>query len=232
MPSAYGANCEHYRSFCSIWAPCCCKYVSCRQCHDKAVSHKLVRSEISHVRCERCNKSDQPVSSSCVACHKPFSEYFCAKCRLYAADGVAFHCEKCGICRAGSPHESIHCNTCGVCVRREAMDKHICRPAILDGDCPVCCESLHDSTEDVVQTTCGHALHAKCLKIIIAYSDKCPVCRTPIVRAKTNVLENNACSMQSEETVPTTIHVFEEESNFAKLSNCAAGSCTCGLAVS
>lgn len=169
-------GCAHYPRACSIKPACCDEWYTCRLCHDAVQSHPCVRREIEEVKCMRCNE-EQPVAKACRSCHKDFAAYFCAICRLYddTPNKPLYHCEKCGICRVGD--KNYHCDKCNACVAAVTdKKKHMCLKGSLDTYCPCCKGYLYDSTEKVVFTLCGHAMHAVCLKQYADTSYTCPLC--------------------------------------------------------
>lgn len=58
----------------------------------------------------------------------------------------------------------------------EAANSHHCRQRALESDCPVCGESLFDSSSPAKELACGHFMHADCLQQHLLYSYTCPVC--------------------------------------------------------
>ena len=84
----------------------------CRLCHDAIhleaemdpkKNHQLNRHKVTKIKCLRCN-TVQPKARACINCKEEFAKYFCEICCLYDDNGDKkgfFHCDGCGICRAG-----------------------------------------------------------------------------------------------------------------------------------
>lgn len=103
-------------------------------------------------------------------------------CKLFNA-GDTYHCQLCNVCRRGQGLgiDFRHCLNCNACIAIGRFDKHPCVSNALQGDCPVCMESLFRSTNEIKSLSCGHPMHTRCL---LRYMDKmgdseitCPTCR-------------------------------------------------------
>jgi len=102
--------------------------------------------------------------------------YFCGTCKFFDNDlskGI-WHCEKCGLCRAGHKDKYEHCDTCGMCL---PPGEHIHGERVFEADCPVCAEYLLTSTKkSFTPKPCGHPIHTKCWKQLITGRYSCPIC--------------------------------------------------------
>lgn len=180
MSSKPATGCEHYVRSCEIKAPCCGKYFSCHHCHDHQEDHALDRSTVQLVLCLRCDETDQPIASNCRNCGKEFAPYACTDCALFCDLENVFHCEYCGICRRGTRDTIEHCHTCNSCVVKDTLPFHKCRPNALHDDCPICLSYMYYSREPVVHLPCTHVIHAACLKALLKYRPRCPICAKAI----------------------------------------------------
>ena len=112
-------GCKHFRRNCSYLCSCCSRWYFCSYCHDSEMSgfinggHELERKCIVAMKCMNCGK-EQPPSVQCIRCNIAMSTYFCAVCKFWDNDGShqLFHCDKCGVCRAGKREDYIHCDKC------------------------------------------------------------------------------------------------------------------------
>ena len=62
-------------------------------------------------------------------CKEDFAKYFCLVCCLYDDNGDKkgfFHCDGCGICRAGGADKFFHCDTCECCLSIMMKADHKC----------------------------------------------------------------------------------------------------------
>ena len=183
-------GCPHYSRACKLRHPKSGKLYTCRLCcaqqrelpmgeHDEP----LDRYAVSEVMCMRCNTlqpaEDRCMSPECASRGKPFAKYFCRICHLYD-DGSRpiFHCPYCNTCRLGKGLgiDFRHCAKCNACVSL-ADDSHHCIPQKLQGSCPICRDSLFQSTEPLRGLKCGHVMHLKCFtEYRRDYSYTCPLC--------------------------------------------------------
>jgi len=46
----------------------------------------------------------------------------------------------------------------------------------------MCCICLEENNNNNITLQCGHKLHKKCLKELLDYSNKCPMCRQNIFK--------------------------------------------------
>lgn len=175
-------GCKHYRRFCQKKAPCCGVFFPCRVCHNEqqqgTCTVEFDRSAVREVRCNIC-RTEQPVSKSCIKCGILFGKYYCNICHFWDnVDKGQFHCNGCGICRAGGRDNFIHCDRCRACYSIRFFDHHKCAENVLEGNCPVCQERLHTSRKPLHVPHCGHVLHKGCFEQLIASGQNytCPTC--------------------------------------------------------
>jgi len=157
-------GCSHYQRKCKLVAPCCDTAYNCRFCHDEATNnHSLDRRSVTEVVCLVCS-ARQAVSNLCTTpdCGTVFGgKYFCEVCKLYDdVDKGQFHCDGCGICRAGGRDNFSHCDTCGLCL--PANKTHKCISNTSHNNCPVCLEDIHTSRLEAHIPPCSHLLHNEC----------------------------------------------------------------------
>ena len=173
-------GCKHYRRRAMLIAPCCGQEHVCRLCHDETVSgHSLDRYSVAEMRCMECG-SRQPVASTCATCAAPMARYYCSICHLFDDDPHRdiYHCPFCNFCRRGKGLgvDSFHCMSCNACMSLELFNKHRCTESALAGTCPVCSDSLFDSSAPIKEMPCGHFMHSMCFAAYTRYSYTCPVC--------------------------------------------------------
>ena len=48
----------------------------------------------------------------------------------------------------------------------------------------MCCICLKDDNKNYITLDCGHKLHKTCLKELLYYSNKCPMCRQRIFKER------------------------------------------------
>lgn len=183
-------GCSHYQTNCKLECPQCLKWYTCRFCHDAEVSdHKLVRNEVKHILCMRCNAPQFPEANYCVNCEEELANYFCRECVLYDndPDKDIYHCDKCGICRLGLglSKDYFHCDTCNICLTIDLKDNHTCVTNTTHCNCPICNEYLFTSVNKVVFMKCGHLIHQSCYDEMIKHSYKCPICKKTVVNSET-----------------------------------------------
>ena len=183
-------GCQHYQNNCKLECPLCLKWYTCRFCHDDEItSHKLVRNEVKHILCMRCNVPQFPETNYCVNCEEELANYFCRKCVLYDndPDKIIYHCDKCGICRLGLGLEKdfFHCDTCNICLTIDLKDNHKCVSNTTHCNCPICNDFLFTSVSKVVFMKCGHLIHQSCYDEMIKHSYKCPICKKTVVNSET-----------------------------------------------
>ena len=178
-------GCSHYQRNCKLECPICFRWYPCRFCHDSEVkSHRLVRSEVKHVLCMKCNVPQVPDTNYCTNCKQELAEYFCLKCKLYDNDTTKdiYHCDKCGICRLGLglDKDFFHCDICNICLSIDLKEKHKCVSNTAHCNCPICNEYLFVSMSKVVFMSCGHLIHQACYDEMIKHSFRCPLCKKTI----------------------------------------------------
>jgi len=179
-------SCSHYRRYCNIWAPCCRKIVCCHRGHDESrscsVSLTTNRSSITTIICMSCKRRQTitDASKTCRYCSQVFGQYFCRICRMWDK-GPAFHCSRCGHCINNPRQETYHCTVCNMCYPITSRD-HRC--AIFD-KCASCRQPLRGSHQRSYATPCGHTMHERCYRDILARSNICPFpgCRKPLRRS-------------------------------------------------
>lgn len=173
-------GCKHYARTCKSLVACCDVFVSCRLCHDEAFEmadgHVCDRQAIRTVLCMLCDEV-QPVGVACRKCRRPFSDYHCRKCVLYAGnERPMHHCDKCGLCRLGTPESNVHCDNCNSCFLKADAETHPCTPSSMKGNCPICCMPLFTSTKPCTNLPCGHSLHQDCHQALLEHDYRCSVC--------------------------------------------------------
>ncbi|MHA1683310.1 MAG: RING finger and CHY zinc finger domain-containing protein [Promethearchaeota archaeon] len=185
-------GCSHYQRKCDVWAKCCKRYFPCRKCHDEEMDspnrpmelqHTIDRKEIKKIKCRYC-ACEQVPRASCKECGVSFARYCCLVCNLYDDDPKKkiYHCDDCGVCLVGSRKNSAHCKTCDYCMSREDFSTHECFKDVLKRPCPVCLDSLQDSTELVRVLPCGHPIHVRCqLEMIRKRMYCCPICSKSMI---------------------------------------------------
>lgn len=175
-------SCQHYIRRCSLLAPCCVKYYSCRLCHNDKEDHELDRKTVQQIKCLQCG-SCQTVASHCKDCGIKFGRYFCTICRLYDdQEKGQFHCNGCGICRVGGEANFFHCSRCDMCLGIQLKDSHKCVEKSSRSDCPICYEDIHTSRIPAHVPSCGHLLHNTCFsKLLESGGYACPICNRSMV---------------------------------------------------
>jgi len=137
----------------------------CEQSREMATQDKdspLDRYEVKEILCMRCNAlqpaSDKCINADCESKGKPFSRYTCKICNFYddTSKKAIYHCPFCNVCRSGQGLgiDYRHCMRCNACV--SLTDEHHCIPQRLQGNCPICHESMFESTEPLRGMKCGH----------------------------------------------------------------------------
>lgn len=174
-------GCCHYKRLCKLYAECCRSYVSCRLCHDDEIGwdHKLDRYTVKKIMCMVCQTEQQASAECCNPCCpvNRFASYYCDVCHLYDdSDVEIYHCEDCGICRKGERDSYTHCKRCNTCIRRDQQDCHFCRELDPQLSCPCCLDDFTAGNDDVVWTSCAHAMHASCWEKYTVFKTTCPIC--------------------------------------------------------
>ena len=197
MADAY-SGCEHYRRKALLQCPLprCSAWVSCRFCHDAqhydnlgdpALQHQFERTKVTRVRCTGCSL-EQPPAQACAGCGLVLGAYFCALCILYDDAGAAkglWHCEQCGLCRAGGKEKFFHCDGCGSCLSLLTKEGHKCSGPGLKQDCPFCLEGMWASRKQSIAMRCGHWVHSECFNDYLASRPspfaRCPLCASCVL---------------------------------------------------
>ncbi len=179
-------GCSHYARDCQLFAPCCQTFYTCRLCHDDAVAdHTLDRYSVRAMRCFHCGRR-QPIRQKCRYCKRLLAEYYCHICHLFIGKStrkLAFHCDQCGMCRAGKKDAWRHCVTCGTCVPKRGQ-QHRCRADFMKQNCPICLEDLMQTVRQSCTLPCGHLIHEHCLREMQRQGQwRCGVCQRAIYPA-------------------------------------------------
>ncbi len=190
-------GCEHYMRECKLRHPTTGELYTCRLCceeirqshrHSDEVLPQLDRYNVTEVLCMKCG-SLQPAGKVCVntECEsniksKPFAANYCSICHLYDDSGTSiYHCPFCNVCRKGKGLgiDFRHCMRCNACV--SISEKHKCISQRLMGNCPICHETMFESTEPLRGLKCGHVMHLSCFNEYLARATlgklTCPLCK-------------------------------------------------------
>mmetsp|Transcript_13353 Transcript_13353/g.27993 ORF Transcript_13353/g.27993 Transcript_13353/m.27993 type:complete len:875 (-) Transcript_13353:1593-4217(-) len=185
-------GCHHYARACKLRHPITGRLFTCRLCCDQdreasAPNEKekppLDRYAVTEITCMKC-KTLQPsakhcVNTECELHEKGFAKYFCDICNLYDdRSRPIFHCPYCNTCRMGKGLgiDFRHCMRCNACVSL-ADKNHRCIPQKLQGSCPICHDTLFNSTEPLKGLRCGHVMHLSCYtKYCRGQNYTCPLC--------------------------------------------------------
>uniref|UniRef100_A0A7S1GIX4 RING finger and CHY zinc finger domain-containing protein 1 n=1 Tax=Cyclophora tenuis TaxID=216820 RepID=A0A7S1GIX4_CYCTE len=195
-----GANggvlgCPHYSRSCKLRHPTSGRLYTCRLCCAqerenplKEQDSPLDRYAVKEILCMRCTTL-QPANEKCInqACDSKgarFAKYYCQICHLYDDDPEKqiYHCPFCNVCRSGRGLgiDYRHCMRCNACVSLEDTDHH-CIPQRLQATCPICHESMFQSTEPLKGLKCGHVLHLSCFtRYMRGQSYTCPLCKKSV----------------------------------------------------
>lgn len=183
-------GCPHYARACKLRHPVSGRLYTCRLCCEqerempsKDQDEPLDRYAVSEIMCMKCNAlqpaEDRCINPNCESDGKPFAKYFCRICHLYDdRPRPIFHCPYCNTCRMGLGLgiDFRHCMRCNACVSLEDHE-HRCIPQKLQGSCPICHESLFQSTEPLRGLKCGHVMHMSCFtNYRRGQSYNCPLC--------------------------------------------------------
>ena len=188
-------GCHHYARACKLRHPVSGKLYTCRLCSEQereasvtpSTNHKdnppLDRYAVTEISCMKC-KTLQPAAQKCVntdceLSKKGFAKYFCDICNLYDdRDRPIFHCPYCNTCRMGKGLgiDFRHCMRCNACVSLDDKN-HRCIPQKLQGSCPICHDTLFNSTEPLKGLRCGHVMHLSCFtEYCRGQNYTCPLC--------------------------------------------------------
>lgn len=184
-------GCEHYARGCKLRHPATGQLFTCRLCCEEVrAANKysdetlpvLDRQAVTEILCMQCGAL-QPAGSKCVNidCQyhtKPFAKHFCSICHLYDNDEnkKIYHCPYCNVCRKGEGLgvDFRHCMRCNACIGVSEYDTHVCIPQRLQGNCPICHDSMFESTEPLRGMQCGHVMHLSCFN---QYASRCSFMR-------------------------------------------------------
>jgi len=188
-------GCPHYARSNKLRHPASGRLYTCRLCCEqdrenplKDKDSPLDRYAVTEVLCMRCNTL-QPASAHCIhpscpAQGKPFASHYCGICNFYDDDATKkiYHCPFCNVCRSGLGLgiDYRHCMRCNACVSL-SDSYHTCIPQSLQGNCPICHDSMFESTEPLRGLKCGHVMHLSCFSLYIrgqAYT--CPLCKKSV----------------------------------------------------
>lgn len=186
-------GCPHYARACKLRHPISGHLHTCRICCEQKreagsakgeVEPPLDRYAVQEVLCMACTTL-QPAGKHCI---KPdcelhtktegFARYYCDICHLYDdRPRPVFHCPYCNTCRLGKGLgiDFRHCMRCNACVAID--EEHRCIPQKLQGSCPICHETLFNSTEPLRGLQCGHVMHLSCFNDYRREQNyTCPLC--------------------------------------------------------
>jgi len=184
-------GCPHYARSCKLRHPTSGRLYTCRLCceqtREMATNNKdspLDRYEVKEVLCMICGAlqpaSDKCVNADCSSAGKPFARYSCNICNFYddSSSKSTYHCPFCNVCRSGQGLgiDYYHCMRCNACV--SIKDEHHCIPQRLQGNCPICHETMFESTEPLRGLRCGHVMHLGCFSMYMrGQTYTCPLCK-------------------------------------------------------
>ena len=110
-------GCAHYKRNVKLQCSVCCRWYTCRFCHDQVEDHSLIRRETKNMLCMLCGCA-QPVAEQCRDCGERGAWYYCGVCKLWDDDleKYIYHCDDCGICRLGKGlgKDFYHCKVCAL----------------------------------------------------------------------------------------------------------------------
>lgn len=205
--SAKTLGCKHYKRRCKLRHPVSGRLYTCRLCCDqdrntvgKERDLPLDRYLVREVLCMSCGalqpSSGTCANASCESRASGFSRYHCRICNLFddEAGKNIYHCQYCNVCRVGQQLgiDYRHCMRCNACVKIKPGKKgkgfkdHKCIPQTLQGTCPVCTDSMFESTQRLRRLACGHVMHLECFKL---YQNNmksngtlitCPLCKKSV----------------------------------------------------
>lgn len=197
-------GCPHYARSVKKRHPSSGRLYTCRLCCEQDREHPLKhhdspldRYKVTEVLCMRCGAlqpaDKQCANPKCESKGKPFARYHCKICNLYDDSPLKkiYHCPFCNVCRtgAGLGIDYRHCMRCNACVSLSTStsssngdgNDHVCIPHRLQGNCPICHESMFESTKPLRGLKCGHVMHLACFTMYIrgqAYT--CPLCKKSV----------------------------------------------------
>jgi hypothetical protein len=197
-------GCPHYARSIKKRHPESGRLYTCRLCceqdRERPLKHHdspLDRYKVTEVLCMRCGAlqptDKQCANPKCESKGKPFARYYCKICNLYDDSPLKkiYHCPFCNVCRSGAGLgiDYRHCMRCNACVSLSTnastsnggSNDHVCIPHRLQGNCPICHESMFESTKPLRGLKCGHVMHLSCFAMYIrgqAYT--CPLCKKSV----------------------------------------------------
>jgi len=191
-------GCKHYARTCKLRHPVTGQIFNCRLCCEEVREANgyndelpvLDRHEVTEILCMRCNTL-QPAGPKCISescsANPRFAKYSCKICNLYDDANIEiYHCPYCNVCRKGQGLgiDFRHCMRCNACISIPDYDDHVCIPQRLQGHCPICRESLFESTAPLRGLSCGHVMHLSCFKLYVLSCRfgkiTCPYCKREI----------------------------------------------------
>jgi len=175
-------SCKHVTSFAEIKCGICSKSFLCTKCHAKN-SPDGHAFKFESLKCLKCESVSEVFTSKCSYkyCDLVFADYCCTSCYLLDSRMKFTHCTACNICRPNIVYDKLvqydHCKTCNTCY----TEKHICMES--NTSCAICLTEFSESRLlSVAYGVCGHKFHYTCYKKHLQNSDKCPICRTNIIK--------------------------------------------------
>lgn len=188
-------GCPHYARSCKLRHPSSGRLYTCRLCCEqerempmKDQDSPLDRYAVTEVLCMRCGalqpSDDRCVNPKCESRGKPYAKYNCDICNFYddGPNKSIYHCPFCNVCRSGAGLgiDYRHCMRCNACVSLAESDHH-CIPQRLQGNCPICHETMFESTEPLRGLKCGHVMHLSCFGMYMrGHSYTCPLCKKSV----------------------------------------------------
>lgn len=190
-------GCRHYARSCKLRHPETGQLFTCRVCCEDVRQNTkgayealpiLERHDVTEILCMKCGAL-QPAGPKCVndECESKgelFAKHHCSICNLYDNDEnrEIYHCPFCNVCRKGKGLgiDFRHCMRCNACISIDEYDTHVCISQRLQGNCPICHESMFESTEPLRGMKCGHVMHLSCFE---RYASRCmeripcPICK-------------------------------------------------------
>ena len=146
---------------CLIFTECCSKYYGCFKCHDENNDHKVLRSQITKLKCNHCNE-DTEIDTKCQNCNTKFGINSCLICKIWSNKNDMYHCKDCDSCCIGKKENYFHCNTCKICISTSFKDNHKCNSDVKAVKCNICLDKLINSKNDIKILNCGHFIHKDC----------------------------------------------------------------------
>jgi len=167
------------------------KEVLCMKCGSlQPASQSCVNSECDSYNTNTIHSSSSSSSSnsnsSSSRSQKPFAKYYCSICHLYddSDKHPIYHCPYCNVCRKGHGLgiDFRHCMRCNACISIDEYAQHVCIPQRLQANCPICHDSMFQSTEPLRGMKCGHVMHLSCFNQYVSRGIlgklKCPLCKS------------------------------------------------------